>query len=189
MTLSDLEAECSQKAESFKEKQQLRAEEIEAIGKAIEILQSGAVSGAAEKHLDFIQMASSLIQVASNGALATEGIRHRVQDFLAGEANRLHSQRLALLAQQVAADPFAKVKKMIDEMITRLLEEANADAEQKGFCDKELGTNKITRDKLSSDIEKLKAEIDEAEASIAKLGEEITELTNGVEELDKAMAT
>merc|ERR1719321_1314835 len=46
-TLSDLEAECSQKAESFKEKQQLRAEEIEALGKAIEILQSGSVSGAA----------------------------------------------------------------------------------------------------------------------------------------------
>merc|ERR1719337_647058 len=64
-TLSDLEAECSQKAESFKSKQQLRAEEIEAIGKAIEILKGGAVSGAAEKHLDFIQAASSLIQVAS----------------------------------------------------------------------------------------------------------------------------
>jgi len=92
------------------------------------------------------------------------------------------------LAQKMVADPFAKVKKMIDEMITRLLEEANADAEQKGFCDKELGTNKITRDKLSSDIEKLQSEIEEAEASIAKLGEEITELTAGVEELDKAMA-
>merc|ERR1719321_1917486 len=41
-TLSDLEAECSQKGESFKEKQQLRAEEIEAIQKAIEILQGEA---------------------------------------------------------------------------------------------------------------------------------------------------
>merc|ERR1719159_2333122 len=76
-TLSDLEAECSQKGESFKEKQQLRAEEIEALGKAIEILQGGAVSDGA-KHLDLNQIASSLIQVASKGALASEGIRHRV---------------------------------------------------------------------------------------------------------------
>merc|ERR550514_2257806 len=91
-TLSDLEAECSQKGESFKEKQQLRAEEIEAIGKAIEILQSGAVSGNAEKHLSLIQKASSLLQVASKGANALEGIRHHVQDFVAHEANRLHSQ-------------------------------------------------------------------------------------------------
>merc|ERR1719158_2406306 len=65
-TLSDLEAECSQKGESFKEKQQLRAEEIEALGKAIEILQGGAVSDGA-KHLSFDQKAASLIQVASNG--------------------------------------------------------------------------------------------------------------------------
>merc|ERR550514_2240859 len=101
-TLSDLEAECSQKAESFKEKQQLRAEEIEAIGKAIEILQSGAVSGAAEKHLDLIQKATSLVQVNSNGASAMEGIRHSVQDFLAHEASRLHSQRLGLLVEKLA---------------------------------------------------------------------------------------
>merc|ERR1719487_1615178 len=187
-TLSDLEAECSQKGESFKEKQQLRAEEIEAIGKAIEILQSGAVSGAAEKHLDFIQKASSLIQVSSNGATAMEGVRHHIQDFLADEASRLHSRRLGLLAEKLAADPFAKIKKLIDDMITKLLEEANAEAEQKGFCDKELGTNKVTRDKLSSDIEKLQAEIEEADANIARWGEEIAQLTTEVAELDKVMA-
>merc|ERR1719207_397064 len=94
-TLSDLEAECSQKAESFKEKQQLRAEEIEAIGKAIEILQSG-VSGAAEKPLDLNQVASSLLQVASKhkGGNAMEAIRHKVEDFLASESSRLKSHTL-----------------------------------------------------------------------------------------------
>merc|ERR550514_2058899 len=65
-TLSDLEAECSQKGESFKEKQQLRAEEIEAIGKAIEILQSGAASGAGEKHLSLVQAVTALVQLRSS---------------------------------------------------------------------------------------------------------------------------
>jgi len=186
-TLSDLEAECSQKGESFKEKQQLRAEEIEAIGKAIEILQSGAVSGNAEKHLSLIQKASSLLQVASKGANALEGIRHHVQDFLAGEASRLHSQRLGLLAEKLAADPFAKVKKLIDDMITRLLEEANAEAEQKGFCDKELGQSKITRDKLTSEIDELDAAIEEGKAFIMKLTDDIATLTKEIAELDGAM--
>merc|ERR1719460_2646731 len=49
--LNDLTAECDQKGKSFEEKQALRAEEIEALGKAIEILSGEAVSGAAEKHL------------------------------------------------------------------------------------------------------------------------------------------
>merc|ERR1719158_1736711 len=189
-TLSDLEAECSQKAESFKEKQQLRAEEIEAIGKAIEILQSGAVSGAAEKHLDLVQTVSSLIQVSSKkGASGSvmDGVRHHIEKFLANEASRLHSQRLGLLAEKLAADPFAKVKKLIDDMITRLLEEANAEAEQKGFCDKELGMNKITRDKLTSEIDELDAAIEEGKAMIMKLTEDIATLTKEIAELDAAV--
>jgi len=188
-TLSDLEAECSQKGESFKEKQQLRAEEIEAIGKAIEILQSGAVSGAGEKHLSFIQKASSLIQLTSKGAsaVATESIRHHVQDFLATEANRLHSKSLGLLAEKMAADPFAKVKKLIDDMITKLLEEANAEAEQKGFCDTELGKNKVTRDHLTSEIDELDAAIEEGKAFILKMTEDIAQLTKELAELDAAV--
>merc|ERR1719214_30186 len=70
-TLSDLEAECEQKGLSFEEKQQLRAEEIEAIGKAIEILQSGAVSGAAEKHLDLGQVGTVLVQLRASSNAAS----------------------------------------------------------------------------------------------------------------------
>merc|ERR1719240_1267329 len=132
-------------------------------------------------------MASSLIQVASNSGVAMNSVRHHIQDFLAGEASRLHSQRLALLAEKLAADPFAKVKKMIDDMITRLLEEANAEAEQKGFCDKELGMNKITRDKLTSEIDELDAAIEEGKAFILKLTEDISTLTKEIAELDAAV--
>merc|ERR1719375_1991783 len=49
--LDDLTATCEQKAADFESRQQLRAEEIEAIEKAIEIISSGAVSGNADKHL------------------------------------------------------------------------------------------------------------------------------------------
>merc|ERR1719274_44001 len=48
---ADLTATCEQKSSDFANRQILRAEELEAIGKAIEILGSGAVSGASEKHL------------------------------------------------------------------------------------------------------------------------------------------
>merc|ERR1719428_2838656 len=49
--LADLTSTCEQEASDFESRQQLRAEEIVAVEKAIEIISSSAVSGNAEKHL------------------------------------------------------------------------------------------------------------------------------------------
>merc|ERR1712228_198970 len=92
------------------------------------------------------------------------------------------------LAQRVRDDPFRKVKKMIKDLIVRLMEEANEEATHKGWCDTELSTNEQTRKEKTEAVETLHGEIDELEASIAKLTEEITELTKAVAELDAAMA-
>merc|ERR1719453_1057715 len=48
--LDTLVAQCMQKSDDFAARQQLRAEELEAIQKAVEILSSGAVAGNDEKH-------------------------------------------------------------------------------------------------------------------------------------------
>jgi len=89
----------------------------------------------------------------------------------------------------VGADPFKKVKKMVQDMITKLMEEANADAEQKAFCDAEMGTNKQTRDRKTEDSENLKADIEEYTAAIAKLAEEITGLSTDISAVDAAIET
>lgn len=176
---------------SYQEKQQLRTEEIEALRKATEIMQSDDVSGSAEKHLDLAQMqqktGAALLQAAGGASEQNQGVHRRVRDFLASEGRRLNSQGLALLAQKIMADPFAKVKKMIDGMITRLLEEANEDAKHEGFCDEEMGKSKITRDKLSSEIDGLIASIDGGKATVLSLSEEISELSKDVAGLEKAM--
>merc|ERR1719316_1387952 len=49
--LDELTAVCEQKAADFEARQQLRAEELEAIGKAIEIISSNSVAGSGEKYL------------------------------------------------------------------------------------------------------------------------------------------
>merc|ERR1719248_324970 len=65
--LGDLTATCEQKASDFESRQQLRADEIVAIEKAIEIISSGAVSGNADKHLPgLLQKSASLAQLRSD---------------------------------------------------------------------------------------------------------------------------
>jgi len=108
--------------------------------------------------------------------------------FLRRRAGELGSRVLQTLAARASADPFSKVKKLIKDLIVRLMEEANAEAEHKGWCDTELSTNEQTRKEKTSAVETLHAEADELEASIAKLAEELTELATAVAELDRAMA-
>merc|ERR1739848_23155 len=162
------------------------AEEIAAVEKAIEILSSGTVSGASEKHLpQLIQKSSSLAQLRS---VAANPNQLRVASYLKEQASRINSRVLSALAMRVADDPFKKVKKMIKDLIVKLMEEANEEAEHKGWCDTELSTNEQTRKEKTEAVETLHAEIDELEASIAKLTEEITDLTKAVAELDAAVA-
>jgi prefoldin subunit 5 len=182
--LGDLTATCEQKASDFESRQQLRAEEIEAIEKAIEIISSGAVSGNADKHLPGL-VQTSFAQLRADSASAAQ---NRVAVYLRKQADTLGSRVLSALATRVESDPFAKVKKMIKDLIVKLMEEANEEAEHKGWCDTELSTNEQTRKEKTQAVETLHAEIDELEASIAKLTEDITELTQAVAELDAAMS-
>jgi len=69
------------------------------------------------------------------------------------------------------------------------MEEANEEAEHKGWCDTELSTNEQTRKEKTESVQMLTAEIDELNASIAQLGEDLTELSKSVAELDTAMST
>merc|ERR1719434_71967 len=184
--LADLTSTCEEKASAFESRQQLRADEIVAIEKAIEIISSGAVSGNADKHLPaMLQKASAFSQFMSS---SNTQVQSRVAQYLQSQAAKLNSRVLSAVAVRAEADPFKKVKKMIKDLITRLMEEANEEAEHKGWCDTELSTNEQTRKEKTEAVETLHAEIDQLEASIAKLTEDITELTKAVAELDAAMA-
>jgi len=185
--LADMTATCTQKASDFENRQQLRADEIEAVEKATEILSGDDVSGAADKHLPALAQMKGA-SFAQLRAKATNPNQVRVAAYLQDQADRLNSRVLSTLAVRVAYDPFKSVKKMIKDLVVKLMEEANEEAEHKGWCDTELSTNEQTRKQKTEAVEMLHAEIDQLEASIAKLTEEITELTAAVAELDSAVA-
>jgi len=108
---------------------------------------------------------------------------------LKAQAGKLNSRVLAAIATRVdsAADPFVKVRKLIKDLIVRLMEEAADEAEHKGWCDTELGTNEQIRKEKTDAVEVLHAEIDELNASIAKLTEDLAGLVKAIASLDEAM--
>jgi len=182
----DTAAVCQQKDQDFANRNQLRGEEIEAINKAIEILSSPDVKGAAEKHLPQL-VQKSLVQLRASSVRIQGDNAARVVAYLVQQANKLHSRTLSVLAERAGADPFVKVKKMIEDLIVRLMEEASQEADAKQECDKNLNENEQQRKKKTSQVEKLHSKSDQLKADIAKLEQEISDLTTAIEELNKAM--
>jgi len=187
--LDDMTALCNQKAADFASRQELRAQEIGALQKAIEVISSKTVAGAGETYLpsaSFVQRrVSALVQVKSGESSPWQ---QRAASFLADAAQSSGSRLLSEAAQRVAADPFVKVKKMVKDLISKLMEEATSETEHKGWCDAELAKNKQTRESRTQDVADLTAEIEDLTATIAQLTQDIADLAAAVKELDDAMA-
>merc|ERR1719359_1049994 len=188
--LNALVAQCDQKSADYENRQKLRAEELEAIQKAIEIIQSPSVSGHGETHLPQLLQKSAAVKHAFSllRSNTVQPVQRSVAVFLADSAKRYSSRVLSMVAVKVRDGPFDKVKKMIKDLIVRLMEEATQESEHKGWCDTELGTNKQTREDKSEDVDMLVAKRDQLSADIAKLGDEIAQISDDVAELDAAVA-
>lgn len=182
---------CAQKKDDFESRQKLRGEELDALNKALDIMKSDTVSGAGDKHLPSLaqQSALALVQLR-NGVSEQSGelLQSRVAQFLADRAKVCNSRTLALVSQGIAANPFVKVKKMIKDMISKLVQEATEETEHKGWCDTELTTNKQTRDQKTEAVEQLTADKEDQTTLIAQLAQEIEDLTAASKELAEAMA-
>jgi len=181
---------CSAKKQDFESREKLRGEELQAVKEAIDILSSDKVAGAGEKHLP------TLLQQRKGGAKALAQLRSsqqnplqtRIASFLADRAHTIDSRLLEMVSQRVASDPFGKVKKLIKDLISKLMQESTAETEHKGWCDTELVTNKQTRDSKTEDIAKLQAQVEDLTTTIAQLTQDIADRTAEVQALDAAMA-
>jgi len=188
--LEEMLALCEMKTADFESRNKLRGEEIEAIAKAKEIIGSQAVAGSGDKHLPALlqigeKRSASMAQLRSD---MNSPAQKQIVMFLSQQAKKTGSHLLEEIAAQAAANPFGKVKKMIKDLIVKLMEEATSEAEHKGWCDTELTTNKQTRDKKTSEVNELTSLIEELTATIAELTQDIADLTKAVKELDAEMA-
>jgi len=198
--MKDLTEQCELKAREWDQQTTMRAGELEALSQALKIMET-----VQEKDIVNERAAALLLQQSKKGgspqkkrvlqkvvemAGSTDAAaRERVIKILKEKGVKLESTMLTSLASQIQADPFKKVKTLIQNLIERLLREAAAEATQKGWCDTELGKARTTRKfqeekilDLSNQLAKDEAYKTELEEAIETLKEEIEHLNKDLEE-------
>jgi len=193
--LGNLHHECMTKAQEFETETTSRGEELKALATAKKIIKEAT----SFEQTSFLQKARTSISTRAD--LVNFETAHFVKEL----ARKQHSTELAQLASRISstvrfsggskADIFGKIKGLISDMISKLEEEAEADATEKAFCDKELAETTQKKDDKTAEIEKLTAKIDKMSANskqlksqVATLQEELAKLTTSQAEMDKIRA-
>merc|ERR1719217_550605 len=169
-----------------------RTEELKVIATAEKILKD-STSGAEGQTYSLLQMAAAS-KMKTHADLANSEVITLVKKL----AHDHHSAALAQLASRISViarygsknggDPFAKVKGLIGEMITKLEKEAEAEATEKAYCDEEMAKTEAKKAELDDDIAKLTNSIDKAAARSASLKEEVVELEKELATIAKTQA-
>lgn len=175
--LASLMNQVEDKKGAWEARQKARADETDAVRKAIAVLTDETVAAASRV---------SLAQTHARSA----GVREEVASVLQDAAERLKSIGLAQLAIRTRSggDAFGKVRQLIKNMISRLQASANAEADEKAFCDKETSKTDDKKSSLSEKVGTLKTRIDKGNAGVAQLKEEAADLSDELAKLDAGLS-
>jgi len=179
--LAELHYECLSKAQDYEAETNSRGEELKAIATAKKVIQE-TTAGAVDLSYGLNQ-----ISFLQSGGLKTVRYLHDL-------AQKEHFPALAQLTMRMDAairtsdDPFVKVKGLIQDMIETLQEQAEADATEKAYCDKELSETNTKKDAKTNEIKKISTKIDSMTSRAAQLKAEVAELEKSMSALAKAQA-
>merc|ERR1719230_1266935 len=178
--LRDLKRDCQGRASEFEVEAKDNQAELKALEAAKAIL--------LKKFAAFVQTSAKARARVTVRDDDNDDAKQRALKSIEQLGKRLHSTALVALAYRAAADPFGKIRGMIEDMIAKLLEEAAAEATQKAFCDKEIGESKTVKADKEGKLDKVNARIEKSESATATLTEDVSRLSSEVAENDKAMA-
>jgi len=179
-----LKGECEQKAEEWSERQASAKEEMAVIDKAKEILVSGVKA--------FVQMTESSKKAAKSADDdeddKTAERRQKIVNLLKDLASTHHSFALNQMASMATSDPFVKIRSLIEDMVSKLVKEANEDATHEAFCNEEIGKSTNSVADKQAKVDQYQVRMDGASATIGTQNDGIKTLDAEIAESDRAVA-
>jgi len=181
--LKDLDKNCKTKEDEWAVRQKLRAEELLAIADTIKLLNDDDALELFKKTMP----APSLLQLQTNGQAMKQRTLAALKQAAQGEKHdvRIDLISLALKGKKVS---FAKVLKMIDNMIALLGQEQTDDNDKKEYCGNLIDKTEDDLKSLELTVSDLGKAIADYKERIATLAEEIAALEDGIKSLDKQVA-
>merc|ERR1719265_41912 len=174
--LGDVKRDCQSRATEYEAEARDGQAELKALAAAKEIL---------TKKFGLLLQTRATVRLSDDD---DEDVRARALRSIEQLGRKYHSTMLVALAYRASADPFVKVRGMIEDMIAKLLQEAAEEATQKAFCDKEIGESKKSQADKEESLAKTQSRIDKGDSSVAKLTELVATLSKEVAEIDAAVA-
>merc|ERR1719443_1196556 len=177
--LAFLKERCQKIDWEWEQCQKTRAQEMEAVRKAMSILTTDDAHALVGRTVNrFVQ--TSLLQVESSNQKL---LRSQASQLLKKAAQKLRNPRLAALASRIRLDAFTKVKEAIDDMIAQPLKEKADEIKHKDFCVDEFNKNELHTQKKEHEKTDLMAKIEDLKMTIEQLTNEIAALKNEISQM------
>jgi hypothetical protein len=170
--LAKLRAECTNKAAEWESRQKSAVEEVAALEQARQILAGGVTA--------LVQTSQRSVETE-----AQEAARDKVVLVLRKLGRKFSSFGLMQIANSASADPFVKVRAMVETMISKLEEQAAEEASHEWFCKSETKKSLKARETKTHYVEKYQTRVDAGNAASAMLKQEIATLEAEVTAIDK----
>jgi hypothetical protein len=194
--LESLEAEFRSKTQAYQTRLSKRTDEGIAVHEAQRILSSEVAKsyikqqsvGTSDAPAAAPAASSSVVSIAAAPAAAPSFLQSFEETSRSRPSGALSFLATSRSLRRSHADPFAKVKTMIENMLKKLKDKQASESVHAAWCDKETEKTALSQKKKKEDVQKMKDRLAALEADLTQTTSDIATLTGNLQDMGEAAA-
>lgn len=184
-TLAEVDQKCKDEAAAFTQENKDRQEEIKALSDAKDEVEQKALPMERQdrKRIGEVSFLQEKSKAITHAMVRDNSVYHAAVHEVEKLADEQKSQVLTQLAIRMSnairrkgLDPFRKVKGLLSDMISKLMDEKEEQADENAFCESQFESTKKSKDDKQSQLDALQSKLDTALAKHTKMQRELAEI-------------